>query len=447
MTDLNDLFIDSVIPSEVAEDVFITNPREITKVLPDYEFTGTDLDTHFDLLDVKDIKRHIRYNKSVIIDTIVSWIETIPNANFVLCHDITIDIDKCIHKNEDGTYCEVSNLGSKYTEDYLNHLRALFNKFESSVTEDERFALTHYHGDIYFPEHKVLICINSYKDSIEHYLDSTSKNFVFDRTENLSNENGIRTINIFEDHFLDKHKMTVLKDIITHANRLTNKKIYARDTVVKIMPALQMKPFFLANNIQQYRNAKTAFVLVAKKDLPKVGIKKDQPVMCYTVGFAHFGKGAYDAEIARGACLLGHSVVGGASKLWKSILEYYEDKNLDNTPGRINSIVYYSDNNYYDGKSVNLLEGTELICTTPGFWNYWCGEFKMKNREPMKHKEITAKTYALRNKIQESGSNYNLYEVLYSDMAFEVRCAGTHCFVLRRKQEDQPSTEESVPSE
>lgn len=431
MSDLNDLFVGT--PATVKEvnnsmdDLFITHPREITKVVPNYKFFGTDLDTHFSLLEVPNIKRHIRYNKSVIVDTVMSWVETL-DIPFVLCHDYTKDIDKCIHKNSDGTYCDVSNLNEKYTKEYLTEMELKFDDFLTKVPKEDRDAITKWNGDIYFPEHKVLLCCITYKDSIDMYLNPGSKNWTFERTETLSKENGIRTINIFEDHFLDHHKLTVLKDIITHANKLTSKKIYARDTVVQIMPALQMKSFFMENNIQVYRNAKTAFVLVAKKDLPKVGIKKGQPVMSYTVGFAHFGKGAYDAEIARGACLLGYSVVGGASKLWAAIWDYYKDKNLDNTPGKVRNIVYYSDNNYYDGKSVSLLKGTELITTTAGFWNYWCEDYRMKNREPMKHKEITAKTYALRNKILSSGGKYNFYEVFYSNMAFEVQMSGTHSF-------------------
>ena len=37
--------------------------------------------------------------------------------------------------------------------------------------------------------------------------------------------------------------------------------------------------------------------------------------MGYSIGDAYLGKGKYDAEVARGACKLGYSVIGGASKL------------------------------------------------------------------------------------------------------------------------------------
>ena len=105
--------------------------------------------------------------------------------------------------------------------------------------------------------------------------------------------------------------------------------------------------------------------------------------MCYTVGHAFFGKGAYDAEIARGCCItnynntgLGIQVIGGASKLWKAILNYYDDKGLDNKPGRINSIIYYTDSRYYNGKSIGHLMDSgslpgrvETLRGTPSFMN------------------------------------------------------------------------------
>ena len=82
---------------------------------------------------------------------------------------------------------------------------------------------------------------------------------------------------------------------------------FTKGTVVTVPK--ELKEFFTKNNIQGYRNANTAFCLEYENEV----------VMCYTVGHAWFRKGLYDAEIARGACKLGCTVVGGASKLWKSI--------------------------------------------------------------------------------------------------------------------------------
>ena len=115
-----------------------------------------------------------------------------------------------------------------------------------------------------------------------------------------------------------------------------------------------------------------------------------------------FGKGAYDAEIARGCCItnyhnsgVGIQVIGGASKIWKAILTHYSEQKLDGTPGQINSIVYYTDSRYYDGRSIKHLMDSptlpgkvETLKETPSFMNYWTELGVAKNREPARHSFI-----------------------------------------------------------
>lgn len=205
-----------------------------------------------------------------------------------------------------------------------------------------------------------------------------------------TNKLGIRVINAYEHEIFNANKWQIFKNMITYHCGLAS-RIYARNTKVVIKPAIQLKPLFLNNNIQGYRTARTAFMLVDKKT--------EEPLMCYTVGHAFFGKGLYDAEIARGCCItnynntgLGIQVIGGASKLWKAILNYYADKNLDDSQGQINSIVYYTDSRYYNGKSIgHLMDSSALpgkvvtLRECPGFMNYWVDEGVLKNREPARH--------------------------------------------------------------
>lgn len=192
-------------------------------------------------------------------------------------------------------------------------------------------------------------------------------------------EKGIRLIHIYEPYLLNENKWKIIQDIILHACN-KSKKIYARNTEIIVKPAIELKQFFIDNNTQGYRQAKTAFVLIDKKT--------KEPLMAYSVGKAFFGKGKYDAEIARGACKLGYTIVGGASKLWKYIIEYYKNKDLDGNPGSINSIVYYVNLNYYNGSSMKFLKGTTFVKNQPSFWNYWVDDKILKNREPQRHLEI-----------------------------------------------------------
>lgn len=221
----------------------------------------------------------------------------------------------------------------------------------------------------------------SINDNLTHNCTITdlSKDFHY-RTYRHYLDKNIRIINCYENHLKDSHKWNVLQDIILHALGKSKHKIFARKTDVVVSTSRQMRPFFIENNIQGARSAKTAFILVDK-------ITRE-PLMSYTVGDAYFGKGLYDAEIARGACRLGYSVVGGASKLWRYIQDFYASRNLDNTKGCLNSIVYYVDLNYYNGSSMSFLDGVETLRTQLSFWNYWRETGEMRNRDPMNHKLI-----------------------------------------------------------
>ena len=258
--------------------------------------------------------------------------------------------------------------------------------------------------DFYLPDYKLGLEVNDIltHNSTLNLFGNEPKplNYHFNKTI-LCNKAGIRLIHIFEPYLNDKNKWNILQDIILHACN-KSKRIYARNTEVIVKPAIELKQFFKDNNIQGYRSAKTAFVLIDKFT--------KEPLMCYTVGHAYFGHGKYDAEIARGACKLGYSVIGGASKLWKFIIEYYKNKDLYGNPGCINSIVYYVNLNFYDGKSMIFLNNVKFIKNQKGFWNYWVKDKILKNREPNKNKEIKE---LIKNKeilvIGNSGTQVNVW--------------------------------------
>lgn len=210
-----------------------------------------------------------------------------------------------------------------------------------------------------------------------------------DRWTNYHNQEK-RCVFVYPHYLKNHNKVNVYKNILLyHCGKA--KRIYARNTVVKIYPAVQMKSFFEENNIEGYRNANKAYVLEDKKT--------GEPYMCYSVGHSYFGKGNYSAEIARGACKLGYQVVGGASKLWKYIIADNPD---------FHSIVYYVDRREYDQRSINKLmmsedmQGVGSVHMMKGgvsFMNYWtedvyldgrlwhkAGEYK--NREPNRNQYV-----------------------------------------------------------
>ena len=201
---------------------------------------------------------------------------------------------------------------------------------------------------------------------------------------------GVRCVFVYPPDLANENKINVYKNILLYHCKLT-KRIYARNTVVAKYPAIKMKSFFDENNIAGYRNSKTAYVLEDKVT--------HESYMCYLIGHSYFGKGNYDCEIARGACKLGYSIIGGVSKLWKYIL---------NDNPTINSIVYYCDRRQYDQRSIShLMDSSDIknlghvymLNGNTSFMNYWIrdsyindklwhrsGEYT--NREPHNHKFV-----------------------------------------------------------
>lgn len=224
-------------------------------------------------------------------------------------------------------------------------------------------------------------------------------------------DKNIRCVFVYPPYLENSNRVNVYKNIMLYHCGI-RKKIFARNTVCKEYPAKQFKWFFEENNIEGYRNANKVYVLEDKKT--------GEPYMMYSIGHSYFGKGNYSCEIARGACRLGYQVVGGASKLWKHILEMNPE---------VNSIVYYVDRREYDGRSIGQLMESEAstgkvyqLKGCSSFMNYWirdvngddgkpwhkAGEYK--NREASRNSEVTA-AYRRGDVIQvhNPGSYTNVY--------------------------------------
>lgn len=249
--------------------------------------------------------------------------------------------------------------------------------FGVSIERDNKTVLGGKHLDVYCPDQKVAVEYNgTYWHSHPMLLakglsEGQAKSYHLDKTLGCERA-GVRLIHVWEHLWADPRKRPVYENMIRHALGFTGNRVGARQTRVEKRPASTMRRFFEENNIQGYRQARWAYVLVDNR----TGLD----LMCYTTGHAYFGNGAYDLEIARGACRLGWSVSGGATKLWKAII-------ADN-PG-VNSIVYYVDLNHYNGSSVSVLPGMALVkAGEPSLWNWWPKLGAMKNREPNRHREI-----------------------------------------------------------
>lgn len=154
-----------------------------------------------------------------------------------------------------------------------------------------------------------------------------------------------KLIHIF--HFMWNDKKDLLKSMLKHSLGVTDRKIYARKTVVKKITAKEARPFLDRNHIQGF--------LAANKYL---GLYyKDELVSIMTFNKSRFSK-KYEYELGRYAVAIDTSVVGGASKLFKYFVNNFNPKSIVSYCHR-----FYSDGNLY--KSLGMgLAGT----TRPGYW-------------------------------------------------------------------------------
>ena len=218
--------------------------------------------------------------------------------------------------------------------------------------------------DIYIPDYNVAI---EYNGTYWHSSLYKDKNYHYNKSK-LCEEKGIRLIHIWEYEWENERQRPILENIILSACGKIQNKIYARNCKIEIRESKNMKQFFEENNIQGFRGGKFAICLIYNNEV----------VMSYIMGKAFFGKGKYEWEVIRGATKLGCSVIGGASKIWKYFKNNYNPQ----------SCVYYVDYNYFNGQSIQYLDNFKFIKTQPSFKNWWRIENKIKNRDPLHHKEI-----------------------------------------------------------
>jgi len=278
---------------------------------------------------------------------------------------------------------EINLLTIPYWKDTVETLNIFFNTFsllflEKTAAENNLQYFYNENNDLEIKDHNLVFhlanLLNGETDSVKRweYYNNLNKRCVF----------------VYPPYLNNKNKINIYKNILLYHCGI-RKKIYARNTIVKIFNAIETKKFFEENNIEGYRSAKKAYALIDKKT--------NEILMVYSVGHAFFGNGKYDLEIARGACKLGYQIIGGASKLWKAIL---------NDNPNTKSIVYYVDRREYDGRSIKkLMEGSLLngkiinLKGTSSFMNYWKNNTYIgnnlwhkkgdyTNREPLKNKEV-----------------------------------------------------------
>lgn len=195
----------------------------------------------------------------------------------------------------------------------------------------------------------------------------------------------------------DERKREVLKSYWLYAAGLIKTTFYARETEVRVVPTKEAREFESKHCFYGKRGASLNLGLYSKKD--KGPIKAGDLIMIYTFGLPFLsGKNHQDgkAEILRVGTYRRCNVAGGASKLLRHFVKYFENMSMGGVERKITDLIFFSDYDHNIGsKSMTQLDFDFVGYSGGGFMNLWFpGTDKevVKGREPAKHKEIMEKT-------------------------------------------------------
>jgi hypothetical protein len=172
-------------------------------------------------------------------------------------------------------------------------------------------------------------------------------------------EKGIRLISINEDEWI--YKKDIVKSKLLHIFGITKTKIYAKRCEVKEIPSKEYTKFVTENHIQGNKCSKYRYGLYYENVL----------VSC--MSFSSHKK--YGYEMDRFCNKMGHSIVGGASKLLAHFIRLRNPS----------SILTFADVRYYSGNFYEKL-GFELVAHTKPNYRYVKHEKTYSRVKFQKHK-------------------------------------------------------------
>ncbi len=182
-------------------------------------------------------------------------------------------------------------------------------------------------------------------------------------------EKNIRFLHIYEYEWCDPQKKPILLSLMRSALGIFDKRIYARNCIVKEVETKEYFDFCNQNHTQGYRQARIIYGLYYNDELVQI------------MSFSHNNK--YEWEIIRECTKIGIQVIGGNSKLFKNFIRGQNP----------NEVFSYCDFNKFDGRGYEALGMKFIGYTGPDMKWYLKGNIVV-NRSPSKNKELKEKAIA-----------------------------------------------------
>lgn len=221
---------------------------------------------------------------------------------------------------------------SKKEKELVSWIKETFNY---DIIENDKSILNGKELDIFIPEKNIAIEFNG---TYWHSDCCVDKNYHLWKTEQCRNKN-IRLIHIFEYEWDTKKE--ICKSIISSAFGVFNKKIYARNCIVKEIDNKTYTEFLTINHIQGSIKSSIRLGLFYKENLVSV------------IGFGKSHINKDETELYRFCSLLNTQVVGGLSKLIKH--------------SNIQNFISYIDLSHFDGRGYERCGFNTLFKINPSY--------------------------------------------------------------------------------
>jgi len=202
--------------------------------------------------------------------------------------------------------------------------------------------------DVYCEGKKIAFeCNGLYWHSAEHFQSQNKEANKDYLKYELFKSNGIRIYSIMEDEWI--HKPDIVKSRIKNIFGLTDRRIYARKCITRLIDRNLVRDFCELNHIQGYHGCSMAYGLIYEDELVSV--------MTFTnSNITRKLKNTW--EISRFCSLLNTSVIGGAGKLFTRFLDDVKPE----------LVVSYADTRWSDGNLYKQLGFTFEHQTSCNYW-------------------------------------------------------------------------------
>ena len=283
-----------------------------------------------------------------------------------------------------------------------DHIKYVYSKMEDEVYEflqsldlntkiqrNTKRIITPYELDIYLPEYKFGIECNPtsthnssiYKNNFESDTPPVSPSYHKMKTD-LCKEKDIFLFHIFGYDWI--HKRSIIESMIKNILHKNDNKIYARNTEIKLVDSKESREFLILNHRQGPSNSPIRLGLYYNNKLISL--------MTFSHPRSTIGKfndnNSY--ELVRFCNMLGTSVVGGASKLFKYFLNTYNPS----------QIISFSDCAHTKGSLYQILGFKEIKKSEPGY--VWVNYYTEKSYHRINSQKRNIKKFLKDNKIDLS---------------------------------------------